>query len=117
LKNYYKQYNNETVFWGGNAKYKADFFTGIHDVRTKLLTKRTIRYGFRETGIWPIDSNKGLEKLGLVDDDLPNMPGFIIYDIASGTTPPPPLSSSLPNSPLATVLKTRKASTKVIKKI
>jgi hypothetical protein len=116
LKHYYKQYNNETVFWGGNAKHKADFFTGIHDVRTKSLTKRTIRHGFRETGIWPIDSNKGLEKLGLVDDDLPDMPGFIIHDIASGTTPPP-LSSSLPNSPPATVQKLRKASTKVIKHI
>ncbi|KAJ6076839.1 hypothetical protein N7499_008820 [Penicillium canescens] len=43
------------------------------------------------------------------------MPGFIVHDIASGTTPPP--SSSLPNSPPATVQKLRKASTKVIKHI
>jgi hypothetical protein len=44
------------------------------------------------------------------------MPGFIIYDIASGTTPPP-LLSSLSNSLSATVQKLRKASTKVIKHI
>jgi hypothetical protein len=43
------------------------------------------------------------------------MPGFIVYDIA-GTTPPP-LSSSLPNSPPITIQKLRKASNKVIKHI
>ena len=71
----------------------------------KSLTKRTIRYGFRETGIWPVNSDKGLVKLGLLtkDDDLPNMPRFIIYNITSGTIPLLPLLSSLPNTPLATV--------------
>ncbi|KAF7514526.1 hypothetical protein PCG10_005781, partial [Penicillium crustosum] len=44
------------------------------------------------------------------------MPGFIIHNITSGTTPPP-LSSSLPNTPPETVQKLRKASTKVIKHI
>jgi hypothetical protein len=79
---------------------------------------RTIRYRFRETGIWPVNSDKGLAKLGLLtnDNELPEMPRFIIHDIASGTTPPPPLSS-LPNTPLTTVQKLRKASTKVIKHI
>jgi hypothetical protein len=42
-----------------------------------VLTTRTIRYGFRETGIWPVNSDKGLAKLGLStdDNDLPEMPG------------------------------------------
>lgn len=116
LKHYYKQYNNETAFWGGDTKHKANFFAGIHDIRTRSLTERTIRHGFRETGIWPINSDKGLEKLKLTDNDLPEMPGFIVHDIMSGTTPPPP-SSSLPNSPPTTVQKLRKASSKVVKHI
>jgi hypothetical protein len=35
-----------------------------------------------------VDSNKGLTKLGIPteDDNLPMMSGFIIHDIASGTT-------------------------------
>jgi hypothetical protein len=118
LKHYYKKYNNEEAFWGGDTRSKANFFAGIHDVRMSALTMRTIRHGFRETGIWPVNSDKGLAKLGLStdDNDLPEMPGFIIHDIASGTTPPPP-SSSLPNTPPTTVQKLRKASTKVIKHI
>ena len=87
--------------------HKAEFFAGIHEVRMKSWAKRTIRHGFGETGIWPVNSDKGLENLDLIDDDLPEMPGFVIHNIASGTTPPP-LSSSLPGSPLATVQKLRK---------
>jgi hypothetical protein len=117
LKHYYRSANNNEVFWGGDIKQKADFFAGIHDVRVKSLTSRTIRHGFRECGIWPIDSRKGLIKSGFGEDnDLPTMPGFIVHDIASGSTPPPP-SSSLPNSPPATVQKLRKASAKVSKHI
>jgi len=65
-----------------------------------------------------VNSKKGLVLLGLLtkDDNLPKMPGFIIHDVASGTTPPPP-SSSLPNTPPATVQKLRKASIKVQKHI
>lgn len=116
LKHYYKKYNTEAAFWGGDPSNKAEFFAGIHKVRSEALTDRTIRHGFRETGIWPVNANKGLENLGLIDNDLPEMPGFVIHDIASGTTPPPP-SSSLPASPPATVQKLRKASNKVIKHI
>jgi hypothetical protein len=43
------------------------------------------------------------------------MSGFIVHNTA-GTTPPP-LSSSLPNSPPTNVQKLRKASTKVVKHI
>lgn len=65
-----------------------------------------------------MDINKGLTKLGILteDNDLPMMPGFIIHDIASGTTPLL-LSSLLPNTPPETIQKLRKASTKVIKYI
>lgn len=118
LKHNHKKYNNEEAFWGSDTRLKANFFVGIHDIRTSALITRTIRHRFRETGIWPMDSNKGLTKLGISteDNDLPMIPGFIIHDIASGTTPPP-LSSSLPNTPPKTVQKLRKASTKVIKHI
>ncbi|KAL2695006.1 hypothetical protein AAEP93_008375 [Penicillium crustosum] len=44
------------------------------------------------------------------------MPSFIVHNIASGTTPPLPLSL-LPNSPPTTVQKLRKASSKVVKHI
>ena len=109
LKYYYKSANNTEIFWGGDVKQKADFFAGIQDKRVKSLTSRTIRYGFRECGIWPINSEKSLMKLGFSEDDnLPKMPGFIVYDITSGSTPPP-LLSSLPNSSLATVQKLRKS--------
>jgi hypothetical protein len=116
LKHYYKQYKTDAAFCGGDPSNKAKFFAGIHEVRMKSLTKRTIRNGFRETGIWPVNSDRDLENLGLIDDDLPEMPGFIVHDIMSGTTPPP-LSSSLPGSPPTTVQKLRKASNKVIKYI
>ena len=52
LKHYYKSHNNDVSFWGGSINQKADFFAGIHEVRTQTFTKRTIRHGFRESGIW-----------------------------------------------------------------
>jgi hypothetical protein len=117
LKHYYKSANNTEIFWGGDVKQKADFFAGIHDVRVRSLTSRTILHGFRECGIWPIKSEKGLMKLGFSEDnDVLEMPGFVFHDIASGS-PPPPLSSSLPNSPPVTERKLRKASAKVAKHI
>lgn len=123
LKHYYHQYNNDVSFWGGDAKSKATFFDGIHNVRMQAFRPRSIRHGFRETGIWPVNSDKGLEKMGMAtdDNDLPDMPGFIIHDIKPGwdrdhTTPPPP-SSSLPNTPPQTVQKLRKGSNKVVKHI
>jgi hypothetical protein len=51
LKHYYKTYNNNAAYWGGGSKYKAESFAGIHVVRTKALTKRSIRSGFRETRV------------------------------------------------------------------
>jgi hypothetical protein len=123
LKHYYHQYNNDVSFWGGDAKSKAIFFDGIHAVRMKAFQPRSIRHGFRETGIWPINAEKGLQKLGIAteDDDLPNMPDFVIHDIKPGwdrdhITPPPP-SSSLPNTPPQTIQKLRKSSNKVVKHI
>ncbi|KAJ5288295.1 hypothetical protein N7508_011070 [Penicillium antarcticum] len=45
------------------------------------------------------------------------MPGFVIHDVIQRGETPPPVSSSLPNSPPNTVEKLRKCSTKVFKHI
>jgi hypothetical protein len=62
LKHYYKKYNKKKAFWGGDARLKANFFAGIHDVRMLALTMRTIRQKFQENGIWPVNSEQGLAK-------------------------------------------------------
>lgn len=94
-------------------KQKSDFFTSIHGVRLQAFQGRTIRSSFTKCGIYPINADFALQKLGWNDDpDLPEP----VLEIWDGDTPPP-ASSSIPNSPVKDVKDFRKYAKKIKRKI
>lgn len=102
LKHYFRKNNNTAVQWGGSVKLKSDFFADIHQIRLLAFKSRTIRHGFVECGIYPINSEKGLIKMGW-EPELPTDPVLQIFD----GDDPPPQSSSVHSSPIKTVEKLR----------
>jgi hypothetical protein len=56
-KHHYRMENNEVVLWAGSFKEKKDFLREIDSVRRRTFTPRTIRSGFADKGIYPVDSH------------------------------------------------------------
>jgi hypothetical protein len=85
-------------FWGGKPVGKAEFLWIIQLVRAKAFTQRIIRESFKDRGIWPVN---GKEIVAQLNNQL------VIPDIAvpelHGSCSPPLLSSSVENSPPATI--------------
>ena len=97
-KEYFRQYNNATIQWGGSIKEKRDFLCGINNIRQLTFKSRTIRSAFAKRGIYPVDSSIVVEPL---KEALPEIPILKKY---TGNTPP---SSLITNSPPTTVRKLR----------
>ena len=73
----------------------------IDSIRRQTFTARTIRSGFADRGIYPVNSHIVIQPL---KESLPEDP---ILEIYTGDTPPP--SSSTTNSPPTTVKKLRRS--------
>jgi hypothetical protein len=113
-KQQFRLINNDLSFWGGRPYGKAEFLQIIQPVREKAFTQRIIRESFKDRGIWPVDGSRITEQLAnqlvIPDIAVPELPG---------RTPTPPLllSSSVENSPPATIEALIRNQAKVMKDI
>ncbi|KAJ5742297.1 transcriptional regulator family: Centromere protein B DNA-binding region [Penicillium manginii] len=101
LKQHFKKENNELSFWGREPAGKSEFLRVITNVRRDAWgSRRILRDGFKERGIYPTDGTaivKALEKEMPIFDDLV-IPDYAIH---GEKTPPPefPSSSSVEATP------------------
>jgi hypothetical protein len=68
-------------------------------VREKAFTQRIIRDAFKERGIWPVNGKQIVEQL----TNQLVIPDIAAPELDESPTPPPLLSSSVENSPPATI--------------
>ncbi len=114
--NYKQQFrllNNKISFWGGRPYRKPEFLQIIQPVRARAFTQRIIRESFKDRGIWPVNGRQIIEQLTnqLVIPDI-NTP-----ELRCSSTPPLLLSSSVENSPPATIDALVKNQAKIMKDI
>jgi len=111
--NYKQQFrllNNDLSFWGGRPYGKAEFLEIIQPVRAKAFTPRIIRDAFKERGIWPVNGKQIVDQLA----NQLRIPEIAVPGLR-GSTPPPLLSSSVENSPPATIDALAKNQAKIMK--
>ncbi|EED14599.1 conserved hypothetical protein [Talaromyces stipitatus ATCC 10500] len=98
---------------------KNDFFEELHDIRLKTFTNRTIRNGWRERGIWPINPSLILDKMPSPEEAFEAMVAegdtLKIYGEADEAIPSSPTTKSI--SPPSTVAKLRRYVNKIEKSI
>jgi hypothetical protein len=115
--NYKQQFrlaNNELSFWGGKPYGKAEFLQIIGPIREKALTKRIIRESFKDRGIWPVDGRHIIEQL----TNQLVIPDIAVPELRGGSPLPPLLlSSSVENSPPATIEALTRNQAKIMKDI
>jgi hypothetical protein len=104
--------NNELSQWGGKPHGKAEFLKIIQPIRNQTFLQRIIRDAFKERGIWPVDGTEIIKKLAN-QMDIPD----ISIDLCRTPSPPPLLSSSVENSPPATMEALLKNQAKVTKEL
>lgn len=106
-------FNNEISFWGGRPYGKPEFLQIIQPVRAKAFTQQIIRESFKDRGIWLVNGRQIIEQLTnqLVIPDI-NTP-----ELRCSSTPPLLLSSSVENSPPATIDALMKNQAKIMKDI
>lgn len=114
--NYKQQFrliNNDLSFWGGQPYRKAEFLEIIQPVRAKTFSQRIIRESFKDRGIWPVNGTQIVEQLKskLVIDDIS------VPELRRSNTPPHLLSSSVENSPPATINNLVRNQAKIMKDI
>jgi hypothetical protein len=114
--NYKQQFrlvNNDLSFWGGQPYGKSEFLQIIGPIREKALTKRIIRESFKDRGIYPVNGKQIVEQLAnqLV------IPDISVPELRGSLTPPLLLSSSVENSPPATIEALTRNQAKIMKDI
>jgi hypothetical protein len=55
LKHWHSEFVVDATYSGRTNINKVEFFHALGEIRYKTLKKRTIRQGFRDTGIWPFN--------------------------------------------------------------
>ncbi|CEN59982.1 hypothetical protein ASPCAL02423 [Aspergillus calidoustus] len=98
-KQQFRLANNELSFWGGQPYEKAEFLQIIQPIREKAFTQRIIRESFKDRGIWPVNGELIVKQLA----NEAELPDIAIPEGLRDTTPPQLLSSSVENSPPATI--------------
>ena len=110
---------NKIARLGGFDFDKNDFFEELHDIRVKTFTTRTVRNGWRERGIWPIDSEVILSKMPPPEEAFEALATegdtLKIYGEADDTIPSSPTVNSI--SPPSTTAKLRRHVNKIHKSI
>ncbi|KAI3092914.1 hypothetical protein CBS147333_10169 [Penicillium roqueforti] len=116
--NYKQQFrliNNELSFWGGRPYGKSDFLRIIGPIREKAFHPRIIRQSFKDRGIYPVNSSEIVANL----TNQSVIPELYTPELRSGVRTPSPelLSSSIENSPPATIEVLERNHTKIIRDI
>ncbi|EED22639.1 conserved hypothetical protein [Talaromyces stipitatus ATCC 10500] len=110
---------NKVARLGGFDFDKNDFFEELRDIRIKTFTTRTIRNGWRERGIWPLNPQLILDKMSSPEEAFEAMVAegdtLKIYGEAYDTIPSSPTTKSI--SPPSTVIKLRRYINKIEKSI
>ncbi|EED14400.1 conserved hypothetical protein [Talaromyces stipitatus ATCC 10500] len=110
---------NKVARLGGFDFDKNDFFEELRDIRIKTFTTRTIRNGWRERGIWPLNPQLILDKMSSPEEEFEAMLAegdtLKIYGEADDTIPSSPTTKSI--SPPSTVIKLRRYINKIEKLI
>jgi ribosomal protein S17E len=120
--NYKQQFrlmNNELSFWGGQPYGKSDFLRIIAPIRARTFNPRSIRQSFKDRGIWPVNGSKIVADL-TNQLEIPDLYAPDLRSFGSSTPSPPPpnlSSSSVENSPPATIEALNKNQAKIIKDI
>ncbi|EED14418.1 conserved hypothetical protein [Talaromyces stipitatus ATCC 10500] len=109
---------NKIARLGGFDFDKNDFFE-LRDIRIKTFTTRTIRHGWRERGIWPLNPRLILDTMLQPDEAFEALvaegDALKIYGEADDTIPSSPTTKSI--SPPSTAVKLRRYVNKIEKSI
>jgi hypothetical protein len=63
FKHWHSEFVVDATYSGCTNINKVEFFHALGEIRYKTLKKRTIRHGFRDTGIWPLNPDIVLRNL------------------------------------------------------
>ncbi|EED24631.1 histone H3, putative [Talaromyces stipitatus ATCC 10500] len=110
---------NKIARLGGFDFDKNDFFEELRDIRIKTFTTRTIRHGWRERGIWPLNPRLILDMMLQPEEAFEALvaegDALKIYGEADDTIPSSPTTKSI--SPPSTAVKLRRYVNKIEKSI
>ncbi|EED23387.1 conserved hypothetical protein [Talaromyces stipitatus ATCC 10500] len=110
---------NKIARLGGFDFDKNDFFEELRDIRIRTFTTRTIRHGWRERGIWPLNPRLILDTMLQPEEAFEAFvaegDALKIYGEADDTIPSSPTTKSI--SPPSTAVKLRRYVNKIEKSI
>jgi hypothetical protein len=100
-------------FWGGQPYRKLEFLQIIRPIHEKALIKQIIQESFKDRGIYLVNGKQIIKQLAnqLV------IPDILVPELRGSLTPLLLLSSSVENSPPATIKALTRNQAKIIKDI